>query len=832
MSRFARPLHPLALSVAMAFVAAPLLAAESSVSGAHASSAVRSFSIPAGDLSQALNSLAEQAGLVLAFDPALTRGKRSNGLNGPFSTGDAITQLLQGSGLSAIALSATRYRIEPAPEAVEGSLELQATNINGAYASESPTGPVAGYVATRALSATKTDTALNETPQSISVVTKDQMRAQGAENLNQILRYTAGVIPETRGSTASRLDQMTIRGFSPAVYLDGLRMPGSRDASPQKDSFDLERVDVLRGPSSVLYGQASPSGVVNMVSKRPLDTPFHEIGVEYGTFDKKRTTFDLSGPLDDQGVYSYRLAGLYDEADGQIEHTETQRQSMSSAFTWRPSDDTSLTLLGHFQKDPKAASYGSTPAWGSVLHSPTGRDIDVDFYDGDKDFEKSDREYFSLGYLFEHHINDVWTVRQNARYLRSEGVYRSLYNSNLRADYRTANRSTIATDVDLDSYTLDNQAQAKFDTGPLQHTVLFGGDYQNTSTDTKSGFGTGPTLNIFDPVYGVPVVTPAFTSDATQRNQQKGLYLQDQIKWDKWVLLMGGRYDWATNHNSSMNLRNNVKTKTSLDSEAFTGRVGLVYLFDNGLSPYISYAESFEPQSGTGYGGSVFKPTEGQQYEVGIKYQPPGSNSFITASVFDLRQSNVPTLDPDPTHLCGTGRCQEQSGEVRSRGFELEGKASLNDNLDITAAYAYLDNRITKSNSTVNYAPLTDIAVGPAVSAKGTTNYGVPRHTASVWADYTFHDGVAKGFGVGGGARYVGSSWGDTANTLKVPGYTLLDAAVHYDIPHINSLKDNLRLAVNASNLANKEYVASCYSYSWCWYGAQRTVQASATYQW
>ncbi|WP_131107654.1 TonB-dependent siderophore receptor [Pseudomonas sp. Sample_10] len=831
MSRFARPLHPLALSVAMAVVAVPLHAAEPT-SPETATSAVRSFAIPAGDLGQALNSFAEQADLTLAFDPALTRGKTSAGLSGQFSAPQALSRLLQGSGLSAIALSATRYRIEPTPEPVAGTLMLGATDINGAWQSESPTGPVAGYVATRALSGTKTDTALIETPQSISVVTKDQMRAQGAESLNQILRYTAAVVPETRGSTASRLDQMTIRGFSPATYLDGLRMPGSRDASPQKDAFDLERVEVLRGPSSVLYGQASPSGVLNMVSKRPLDTPFHEIGIEYGTFNKKRTTFDTTGPLDDQGVYSYRVAGLYDEADGQLEHTETQRQALSSAFTWRPSDDTSLTLLGHFQKDPKAASYGSVPAWGSVLHSPLGRSIDVDFYDGEEDFEKSDREYFSLGYLFEHHINDIWTVRQNLRYLQSEGDYRSIYNSNLRADYRTSNRSTIATDVNLDSWTVDNQLQARFDTGAVQHTVLFGADYQNTSTHTKSGFGTGPTLDIFDPVYGAPVTTPAFTSDATQRNEQKGLYLQEQLKWEKWVLLLGGRYDWADNNNSTTNLRTNGKTKTSLQSEAFTGRLGVVYLFDNGISPYASYSESFEPQSGTGYGGSVFEPTEGKQYEVGIKYQPPGSNSFITASVFDLRQSNVPTLDPDPTHICGTGRCQEQTGEVRSRGFELEGKASLNDNLDITAAYAYLDNRITQSNSTVSYAPLTDIAVGPAVPAKGTTTYGVPRHTASAWADYTFHDGVAKGFGVGAGARYVGSSWGDTANTLKVPGYTLFDASLHYDIPHLNSLKDNLRLALNASNLANKEYVASCYSYSWCWYGAQRTVQASATYQW
>ena len=299
-----------------------------------------------------------------------------------------------------------------------------------------------------------------------------------------------------------------------------------------------------------------------------------------------------------------------------------------------------------------------------------------------------------------------------------------------------------------------------------------------------------------------------------------------------WVLLLGGRYDWASTDGTTKTLRTGAKSKSSLDSEAFTGRVGVVYLFDNGLAPYASYAESFNPQSGTGFGGSVFKPTEGKQYEVGIKYQPPGSNSFITAAIFDLRQTNVPTLDPDPTHLCGNGRCSIQDGEQQSRGFELEGKASLNDNLDITGAYAYLDNRASKSNSTVQYAPISDVGTGPAIPVKGTTTYGLPRHTASAWADYTFHDGQLKGFGVGAGARYVGSSWGDSANTLKVPGYTLFDAAVHYDIPNIANPKDNLRLAVNASNLANKEYVASCLSYSWCWYGSQRTVQASATYQW
>ncbi|QOU02844.1 MULTISPECIES: TonB-dependent siderophore receptor [Pseudomonas] len=830
MSRLARPLHPLALSVAIAFAAVPLLIVPSAFAE-ESRSALRRFQIPAGELSQALNSLAEQAGLVLAFDASLARGKRSNGLSGQYDTEVALNHVLAGSGLQALKISADRYRLEAIPDN-GGAMELQATTISAADRADSPTGPVAGYVATRSLSGTKTDTAVIETPQSISIVTKDQMRAQNAESLNQILRYSAAVVPETRGATASRLDQLTIRGFAPSTYLDGLRVPSSRDALPQKDAFDLERVEVLRGPASVLYGQGTPSGVINMVTKRPLDTPFHEVGVEYGTFNKKRTTFDLSGPIDDQGVYAYRVAGLFDEADGQVEHTETRRQSLSSAFTWRPDEATSLTLLGHFQKAPQGASYGSVPAWGSVLHSPTGRKIDVDFYDGEKNFEKSDREYYSLGYAFEHHVDDVWTVRQNARYLRAEGVYRSLYNSYLRADYRTSKRSTIATDVDMDAYNLDNQLQAKFDTGPLQHTLLMGLDYQNTSTDTKAGYGSGPDLDIFDPVYGAPVATPAFTTDATSRSEQTGVYLQEQMKWDQWVLLLGGRYDWASTDSTTKTLSSGAKSKSSLDSKAFTGRVGLVYLFENGLAPYASYAESFNPQSGTGYGGSVFKPTEGKQYEIGIKYQPPGSNSFITAAIFDLRQSNVPTIDPDPTHLCGNGRCNIQDGEQQSRGFELEGKASLNDNLDITAAYAYLDNRASKSNSTAQYAPVSDVGVGPAIPVKGTTTYGLPRHTASAWADYTFHDGQLKGFGAGAGARYVGSSWGDTANTLKVPGYTLFDAAVHYDIANIANPKDNLRLALNATNLANKEYVASCLSYSWCWYGSQRTVQASATYRW
>ena len=337
MSRAVRPLHPLALAVLVACTHFSAQAAGPSASAAVSgtSSPTSRFSIPAGELGQALNAFAEQAGLSLAFDPALTRDKQTTGVSGSVSTGEALIRLLNGSGLQAVAVAGNRYRIESAPVVADGAVELSATSIDGAYHTESPTGPVAGFVANRSLTATKTDTPLAETPQSISVVTKDQMRAQGAESLTQILRYTAAVVPETRGSTASRLDLLTIRGFSPASYLDGLRVPGSRDALPQKDAFDLERVEVLRGPSSVLYGQASPSGVVNLVSKRPTDTPFHEIGVEYGTFGKKRTTFDFSGPIDDEGKYGYRVSGLYNDENGQVEDRKSTRLNSSHSHASR-----------------------------------------------------------------------------------------------------------------------------------------------------------------------------------------------------------------------------------------------------------------------------------------------------------------------------------------------------------------------------------------------------------------------------------------------------------------------------------------------------------------
>ncbi len=791
------------------------------------------FAIPSQPLASALTAFGAAARLQVLYPADLARGLTAPAVSGTMTPEDALRRLLAGSGLIYRFTNAdTVTLVKPVSGgALDGAMPLDPVTVQGNQ--ERAWGPARGYVAQRSATGTKTDTPLIETPQSISVVTRQQIEAQGAQTLNQALRYTSAVIPETRGATATRLDQMTVRGFSPAQYLDGLRLPGSRDALPQVDMFRLERIEVLKGPSSVLYGQAPPGGIVAMVSKQPTAARFNEITLQGGTYEDFRGTLDLSGPIDAEGKYRYRLLGSVRDADGQVKHTRERRIFVSPSFAWRPDENTTLTIFGHYQRDPHAGSYGSVPAWGSALRNPLGR-IPTNFYDGEARFEKSDREQASIGYAFEHRFDNTWTVWQNFRYIHSNGHYRSLYNaSRLNADMRTLWLSAITTKVDIDAVALDNQAQARFTTGPLSHTLLFGLDYRWQGTDTLSGSAANVArIDLFTPSYGKPIATPAFTSDQWQTDRQIGLYLQDQIKFDRWVLLLGGRYDWIKTRSRTKTIATGATSRSGLDDSAFSGRAGLVYLFDSGFAPYVSYTQSFEPQSGFGFGGKPFDPTRGRQYEVGLKYQPPGINSFITLSMFDLVRTNVLTTDPDPTHICGTGRCQMTAGEVRSRGVEIEGKASLADGLNVTASYAYLDNKTTKSNSTTLID--TTIVGVPTVTVplKGKVPTGIPRHTASLWVDYTVQDGRFAGWGLGGGMRYVGTSWGDSANTFKVSDYVLFDASVSYDFGQLGPRLQGLKATLNVTNLFDKKYVGSCLSYAWCWYGYRRTAIASLRYQW
>ncbi len=767
---------------------------------------VRAFDIPVQPLGSALTAFGQQSGLQVTFDAVVASGVRSAPVAGTLAPEDALRRLLSGTGVTYSFIDARTVTVQKVPAASGGATTLSPVTVEADRLRETAWGPAPGYVATRSAAGTKTDTPLIETPAQISVVTRDEMDAIGAQSLQQSLRYTAGITPETR-STLGGYDMLYGRGFFLDKYLDGMKLSNNNGfASPQTELYGLERVEFIHGPASVLYGQASPGGIVNQISKRPTATPFGEVSLMGGSYSRIQGAFDIGGPLDKEGKYLYRLTGLAKQSDTQVNYTREKRLFIAPSFTWRPTNDTSLTFLTHYKDDPDLGLYNFVPAQGSVLGNPNGK-ISTSFYAGDPSFNDLSRKQYSLGYAFEHRFDDMWTVRQNLRYLHTDGTFKQVLPLSLAANGRTLNRYVQVDLETVGAFTIDNQVQAKFDTGPLRHTVLAGLDYQNTADKDRIGQALGPSIDIFNPVYNQTIVAPGInTTNMYQTLNQTGVYLQDQIKFDRVSLLFAGREDWVDN--KTRNRLNN--TTTTLSDSAFTGRVGALYLFDFGLAPYVAYTSSFQPTSGAAYGGAAFKPTKGKQIEGGVKYQPTGFNSFVTATAFNMTQQDV--LTPDPAH---TG-FSVQTGEIRSRGIELEGQASLTDGLNLTASYSYLDSEVTKSNTT----------------NLGKTPLYTPSNMASAWLDYTIPSGPARGLGIGGGARYVGATWGNSTNTLRIPGFTLFDASIHYDLGGLNNALQGTKLTVNASNLFDKTYVSECTNTVNCLYGYRRTIYATVSYRW
>ncbi|WP_082988134.1 TonB-dependent siderophore receptor [Bordetella bronchialis] len=678
-----------------------------------------------------------------------------------------------------------------------GTATLPTVNVTGT-AQDPVTGPASGYVATDTLTGSKTDTPLREIPQSISVVTQQEMRDRNDLSVAQAVQYVPGVQVNNFGSNDVRNDWIVLRGFDAKLsgdYRDNLSQMPYDQIRMRMDPYALERIDVIRGPSSVLYGQVAPGGIVNRVTKRPTAEAFGDVGIQFGSWDRKQAQFDLGGPIDKDGKYLYRLTGIWRDAGTQDKYDAGHRYPddlgyIAPAFTWRPDADTSFTLLTNWQHDRTGGE--SRPVY------PTHTLV------GDYDFNKYDREQYSIGYQFSHRFNSAFTVRQNARYQKGWLDQRDLYALRMLPDGHTISRYALVSKESADSFVIDNQAEFKFQTGPAEHVLLAGVDYQFLDGQQHYRQGTAPTLDLDNPKYGLDIPYPSEAGtiiDLKQINRQLGVYLQDQIKLDKkWVLTLGGRQDWAR---SDSNDRLAGDTTRQNDDD-FTTRAGLAYLFDNGITPYVSYSTSFLPQAGATKDGTPFKPTKGQQYEVGVKYQPPGGNSYVAVSVYDLTQTNV--LTTDPTDIAFS----VQTGKVRARGVELEGKANLTRNLDVLASYTFNDIRVKRSNN-------------PA--EEGNMPIVTPEHMASAWLNYTLPSGLLRGLGMGAGVRYIGKTYADVANTITNDDAVLFDAGLHYEIR-------GWRLGLNVINLFNKETVVCRNTTLNCRYGQERTFVGTLSYSW
>jgi iron complex outermembrane receptor protein len=689
---------------------------------------------------------------------------------------------------------------------------LPAITVNAA-SDEAATGRVDGYLARRSTAGSKTDTPVIETPQSISVITADRMDAIGATNVKDALGYTPGVSISPFGAD-SRYDWITIRGFdgySPGFYLDGMPLRNNGTWGLWKtENYGAERIEVLRGPASVLYGMASPGGVVNIVSKLPTADPVREIQLQYGNDAHRQVAGDFAGALDAESKVLYRITGLVRDAQLPGGSSRDDSVYIAPALTWKPSADTTFTLLGRYHKNRAGTHTRIRPAGGSLKPTAIGTLIPSELNIGDPAFDHLNHDQKMIGYHFEHRFSDTWTVRQKLRYGKLEIDYRALQGPSFVTldpsseldplNHRYLRRGVFGSRESTSSLTMDNQVQADLRSGDWQHKLLIGLDYQRTRIDqyTYSSQVGAPLLDIHAPVYGSPVDTPDPFVDGVQRLAQTGLYIQDQIKWgERWSLTLGGRYDTAR---SSAYSRFDHTTQR-ISEHKFTKRAGLVYLMPNGVAPYLSYAESFAP-TGTidPVNKTPFKPESGRQYEAGIRYQPPGGRSLYSAAVFDLRRKNYITYD--------TSFMPKQSGEISVRGLELEATTVLMPRLNLTAAYAY--------------TPRARVLASSRAEEIGKQATAVPRNSLSVWADYRFTNGLKVGLG----ARFNGSTHGDgeVVAPAKVPSYTLIDAMIGYDI-------DRWTLALNLRNLTDKTYVSNC-AYAFCYLGTQRTAVATATYRW
>ncbi|MFT3966315.1 MAG: TonB-dependent siderophore receptor [Sphingobium sp.] len=782
------------------------------------------FDIPAQSLASALMRFSRETRLELFYSAELAQGKTTQGVKGNFAPAEALSRLLAGTGLTFKYTNATTITLEPAPQSADGAIQLGPVRVEGeggsgtAFGTSQPEtawGPVRGYVATRSATGSKTDAPLTEIPQTINVITADQIKAQGAQSVSEALRYTAGVRAEGYGA-ASPFDVYTqVHGFRSDLYLDGLRLPtGSVEgtASAVIEPWALERLEVLKGPASGIYGQAGPGGIINMVTKRPTETPVREIQVQGGSFDRIQGAFDFGGPIGEGGQFLYRVTGLARSSETQWDYGENKRAFIAPALMWRPDNDTSLTVLGMYQRDRGVWNFFNyMPEIGSV-YDYNGRKIPTNVYLGEPDFDKLKREQWSVGYELQHRFNDRLSFKQNLRFNRTDYYTRAVITgrSYLTGDGQI-DRGGIHQESPDKTFAIDNQIKIDFPTGPLNHEALVGLDYRHENSSYLYTKGSAPSLNVFNPQYNAGPIT---VDDITLSNyksllDQIGIYAQDRIKFGHWVVTLGGRYDRAKTTVDNAGTTYSSASRTHQNDGVFTGRAGLTYLFESGVSPYVSYATSFQPQTGSDtITGTAFKPTRGKQFEAGIKYQPIGMKALITIAAFDLTQTNRVTTD--------TLYQQRQLGEVNIRGIEFEAKAEVLTNFTVLASYAYLDHKITKSSNPAEI---------------GRKLFSTPNHQASLWGDYSFVTGPLSGLALSAGVRYAGTNT-DLYNTLEVPAVTLFDARVKLDLENISPTLAGVSLAVNASNIFDKKYVSQCDGDTMCTYGARRTILATLNYKW
>ncbi|QUM82999.1 TonB-dependent siderophore receptor [Moritella sp. 5] len=701
-----------------------------------------------------------------------------------------------------------------------------------------PIGPDFGYVGENSMTATKTDMPISKTPRAVSVVTREQMDDRASVSVADALQYTPSIQANFYGED-NKQDWFVIRGFNQAndgLYQDGTRVDSSGFYSYQVDPFGLERVEILRGPASVLYGQNPPGGVINVISKRPQHGGnFGFVSVDYGTNDRQQLSLDLGSDITDD--IAWRLVALGRKNGTDVDNVEAERIYLAPSVSVNFNDNTNLTVLASYQKDDSDPYLQFLPMEGSLTENENGF-IGDDVAIGNPGYEKFKRTQAALGYEFSHKFNESVQFAQSVRYSQLDIDLKQMYALAYAQDARLeATRTNILRGLSSEegkskSFSADNRLIYKFNTGKLDHTLLSGIDYRWLDIKGQSFGGSvlvadgntpikvptpypgiyldtyNPLFNPYNPSYTDNVtllngttfqpVTDADRETTTSEKHQLGGYLQEHMLInDRVAITLGVRFDdtKSTFENKS------TSAKQVVSNQEWTKSAGVAYIFENGLTPYANYAEHFQPVLKLDKNGNSALPESGEQFEIGLKYLPQSFDGSFNAALFQINKENMATSDAAGNLL--------QIGEVENKGIELEAVANVTSGLSLVANATFMDSEIVKDND---------------ASKVGNRPMQVANTLASAWANYRFFGNSLEGLAIGVGGRYVGETYADDTETTKVADFTLMDATVSYTI-------NNMKIQIAAKNLMDKEYVSTC-GYGNCFYGNGRNVIASLSYAW
>lgn len=675
-----------------------------------------------------------------------------------------------------------------------------------------------GLISYVSATASKTAVPIVKTPVSVSVLTAQRISDLGAETLQDAIGYVAGVYNGPYG-VDTRGDWSKIRGVDPLLYVDGLQKLFGNYNNTRTSPYALESVEILKGPSSVLYGQGSTGGIVNAVSKLPKADTEGEIWAQVGNYDRKQLALDYNTTFGEQQEYQARTVAMYRDSGTQTDYVDDNTLMLAPSFSWLASDETKITLLANLQRNESGSSTQFFPHEGTILPAKYGQ-IPSERFVSEPGWDKYDTEQQAITAIVEHSFDLDTHIKFSGRYSDSSSEYRTIYSwpPKFEADKRTVKRIASLTDSSARSVTMDLQFHKYLELDTVKLTMVSGVDYQNADTDSDRGRGVAAPLDLYNPVYGQSTELPTAVVDNpenTLNNKQLGAYAQVTAEVNSWVLNAALRYDDVSNQVQTTGAIKNSQNAT-------TGRIGVLYQFENGIAPYASYSESFKAVFGQKSQGGAYKPLEGEQVELGLKYQPTGTEHLITASIFEIKDKNqIRKISPE---------FEVQDGEIAVKGFELEAQLEWQ-HLDIYAAYSYLDTEqdISPLSSTELYEAqdlVTLITDDAQLSA-------TPKHLASIWATYRADEWL-PGLKFGAGIRHVGETY-DGSRTVELNGqtlhqqlvtdnFTLIDMMIGYDI-------EQYQFSLQVDNVSDKTVITSCLFRGDCFYGQRRTISANVKYK-